>query len=433
MQSSHLEKIFYHYALENLEFLNVVKSRFFDSPDIKKLYEISIEFYERYNKKPTRQQVRELVKSKGLHEELSEQKVDLIYEVNMNEYDAEWLRESAEAWVEYKNLDTSVHDLISYLKTTKIGVENVKDVVQNAKSLINDRNNIQFGFDEGLDFFNPDSHVQPTSDTFSTGYPYMDLVLGGGFYTKALFCFIGEMKIGKSIWLANIAANSVRLGYNTAVLSLEMRDRKLVKRLGANLLNINMKEYANAAQDVAGMKRKISTVGHDTLQTPGQLFVKEFPTSSAGVPDIERWLQKMEEIKGMKFKVIVLDYINILKNWRNPNSENMYMKIKQIAEDLRAMAMRNEWAIITATQVNRSGFGSTDLNATNISESAALGHTVDAMFGIIQDEIMHANREYILKLIANRDDGYKNSRKKFLINYDYMRIIEDGDSQIITE
>ena len=433
MQSSHLEKIFYHYALENLEFLNVVKSRFFDSPDIKKLYEISIEFYERYNKKPTRQQVRELVKSKGLHEELSEQKVDLIYEVNMNEYDTEWLRESAEAWVEYKNLDTSVHDLISYLKTTKIGVENVKDVVQNAKSLINDRNNIQFGFDEGLDFFNPDSHVQPTSDTFSTGYPYMDLVLGGGFYTKALFCFIGEMKIGKSIWLANIAANSVRLGYNTAVLSLEMRDRKLVKRLGANLLNINMKEYANAAQDMAGMKRKISTVGHDTLQTPGQLFVKEFPTSSAGVPDIERWLQKMEEIKGMKFKVIVLDYINILKNWRNPNSENMYMKIKQIAEDLRAMAMRNEWAIITATQVNRSGFGSTDLNATNISESAALGHTVDAMFGIIQDEIMHANREYILKLIANRDDGYKNSRKKFLINYDYMRIIEDGDSQIITE
>ena len=433
MVSVHLEKIFYHYALENLEFLNVVKSRFFDSPDIKKLYEISIEFYERYNKKPTRQQVRELVKSKGLHEELSEQKVDLIYEVNMNEYDTEWLRESAEAWVEYKNLDTSVHDLISYLKTTKIGVENVKDVVQNAKALINDRNNIQFGFDEGLDFFNPDSHVQPTSDTFSTGYPYMDLVLGGGFYTKALFCFIGEMKIGKSIWLANIAANSVRLGYNTAVLSLEMRDRKLVKRLGANLLNINMKEYANAAQDVSGMKRKISTVGHDTLQTPGQLFVKEFPTSSAGVPDIERWLQKMEEIKGMKFKVIVLDYINILKNWRNPNSENMYMKIKQIAEDLRAMAMRNEWAIITATQVNRSGFGSTDLNATNISESAALGHTVDAMFGIIQDEIMHANREYILKLIANRDDGYKNSRKKFLINYDYMRIIEDGDSQIITE
>jgi hypothetical protein len=79
---------------------------------------------------------------------------------------------------------------------------------------------------------------------------------------------------------------------------------------------------------------------------------------------------------------------------------------------------------------HNSGFGSTDLSITNISESAALGHTVDAMFGIIQDELMHSNREYMLKLLANRDDGYKNSRKKFLINYDLMRITEDPDSPI---
>jgi len=212
-----------------------------------------------------------------------------------------------------------------------------------------------------------------------------------------------------------------------------MRDRKLVKRLGANLLGIPMKEYAESARDSVSLKQKLGNLGYSELRTPGKLFVKEFPTSSAGVPDVERYLKKMEELKGIKFKVIILDYINILKNWRNPNSENTYMKIKQIAEDLRAMAMRNDWAIVTATQINRSGFGSTDLNATNISESAALGHTVDAMFGIIQDEIMHANREYILKLIANRDDGFKNSRRKFLINYDLMRITEDPNTQIMLE
>lgn len=82
---------------------------------------------------------------------------------------------------------------------------------------------------------------------------------------------------------------------------------------------------------------------------------------------------------------------------------------------------------------HNSGFGSTDLTATNMSESSALGHTVDAMFGIIQDEIMHANREYMLKTIANRDEGYKNSRRKFIINYDYMRLMEDPDSTIIIE
>ena len=419
--------------MDRRELLDVVKSRFFDTADIRKVYEIAQEFTEKYNDIPTRSQINELIKMKGLSDELDNKKIDYLYEVNLKEYEDEWLRETAESWIEYKNLDLSVYDLLNYLKTTKVTTENVKDVVQNAKNIITERNNIQFNFDEGLDFFNPESHHQPSTDTFSTGIPMMDLVLGGGWYSKALFCFIGEMKIGKSIWLANVAANSVKLGYNTAVLSLEMRDRKLIKRLGANLLGINMKEYDVIAEDRTMMKHKISNMGYESLQVPGKLYVKEFPTSSAGVPDIERYLIKMEEIKGIKFKVIVLDYINILKNWRNPNSENTYMKIKQIAEDLRAMAMRNNWAIITATQINRSGFGSTDLSANNISESAALGHTVDAMFGIIQDEIMHANREYILKLIANRNDGYKNARQRFLISYDLMRITQDPDSQMTSE
>ena len=433
MVATHLEKIFFHYLIERRELLDIVKSRFFDTADIRKIYEIVQEFSEKYTDVPTRSQINELIKMKGLSEELDSKKIDYLYEVNLKEYEEEWLKETAESWIEYKNLDLSVYDLLNYLKTTKVTTENVKDVVQNAKNIITERNNIQFNFDEGLDFFNPESHLQPATDTFSSGIPMMDLVLGGGWYSKALFCFIGEMKIGKSIWLANVAANSVKLGYNTAVLSLEMRDRKLIKRLGANLLGINMKEYDNLAEDKTLMKQKIANMGYESLQVPGKLYVKEFPTSSAGVPDIERYLCKMEEIKGIKFKVIVLDYINILKNWRNPNSENTYMKIKQIAEDLRAMAMRNNWAIVTATQINRSGFGSTDLSANNISESAALGHTVDAMFGIIQDEIMHANREYILKLIANRNDGYKNARQKFLISYDLMRITQDPDSQMTSE
>lgn len=353
MVSSHLEKLFYHYLMERKELANIVKPRFFESEDIKKLYDVSTEFISKYNAAPTKNQLVELCKTRGIADELPESKIELIFDVNLREYDEEWLRESSEAWIEYKNLDISVYDLIAYLKTTNINAENVKEVVQTAKSLINDRNNIQFGFDEGLDFFNPTSHLQPSTDTFSSGYPYIDLCLGGGFYSKALFCFIGEMKIGKSIWLANMAANSVKMGYNTAVISLEMRDRKVIKRLGANLLGITMREYANTADDSVGMKKKLTGIGYDSLQVPGKLFVKEFPTSAAGVPDIEMWLKKMEEMKGIKFKVIVLDYVNILKNWRNPNTENTYMKIKQIAEDLRAMAMRNDWAIVTATQVNR--------------------------------------------------------------------------------
>jgi hypothetical protein len=197
MMATHLEKIFFHYLLERRELLGIVKSRFFETADIRKIYEVIQEFSEKYNETPSKSQVNELIKMKGLTEELDATKIDYIYEVNLKEYEEDWLRETAESWIEYKNLDLSVFDLLNYLKTTKVTTENVKDVVQNAKNIITERNNIQFNFDEGLDFFNPESHIQPAADTFSSGIPMVDLVLGGGWYSKALFCFIGEMKIGK--------------------------------------------------------------------------------------------------------------------------------------------------------------------------------------------------------------------------------------------
>jgi len=431
MVSVHLEKIFFQYVLNTNDYIHLIKPKFFETDAIQKLFAISSAFYSKYQKPPTRSQIEELVKLKGWEEDITNSKLDIIYNVDINSYDIVWLKENLEAWVEYKNLDVSVFDLLNYLKTTNVTTENIKDVVQTAKSIILERNNIDFQFDTGLDFFNPDSHEQPITDTFSTGFPYIDLVSGGGFSVKTLWVFLGQAKVGKSIWLANLAASCVLQGYNTAYVSLEMRDRKVVKRLGANLLGIPMSDYNTLDKD--NLKQRLKNVGYNSLTIPGKLFVKEYPTSSASVQDMERWLLKMEENQGFKFKTVFIDYINIMRNWRNPGSENTYMKIKQLAEDLRAMAMRNNWAIITATQVNRAGFDSTDLSFTNVSESAALLHTVDAMFGIIQDPIMHHNREYILKLLANRDDGHKNTKRKFNINYDLMRITEDPHTEMWTE
>lgn len=234
-----------------------------------------------------------------------------------------------------------------------------------------------------------------------------------------------------SMFLCNLACQGVRMGYNVAYISLEMADTKVVKRLGCNLLNVPSAEYDSLAENPSAVKKKFSNISSDALSVPGALRVKEFPTSTAGVPDVESWLKRMEEMERLKFKLVVVDYIGIMKNWRNPNTENMYMKIKQIAEDLRAMAMRNGWCVVTASQFNRGAYNTNDVTIEQIAESAGLVHTVDGMFGIIQDEMMYMNSEYLVKTLANRDGGLKNSKKRFVISYDYMRISEDMNSQII--
>lgn len=197
MTSVHLEKIFYHNLLNSKDYIHLVKPRFFETETIRECFKIAIEFYDKYFSPPTRQQLNELIKIKGLEDKLTPDKVDIIYDVDLSTYDSDWLQDNVQTWIEYKNLDTSVFDLINYLQTTTVNPENIKDVVNNAKSIILERNNIEFKFDGGLDFFNPESHEQHISDTFSTGYPYLDLVTGGGFSIKTLWVLMGQAKVGK--------------------------------------------------------------------------------------------------------------------------------------------------------------------------------------------------------------------------------------------
>jgi replicative DNA helicase len=217
--------------------------------------------------------------------------------------------------------------------------------------------------------------------------------------------------------------NYVKAGYDVAVITAEMAEIDFTYRIGSNLLNIPISDYEKYAKNPDQIKSKLANLRGGVIP-PGNLFVKEYPTSQATVPDIEGYLKELESTKGVKLKAIIIDYINILSNCRNPNSENTYMKIKQIAEDLRAMAVRNEWIIITATQINRGGYDSTELNMGHIAESAGLSHTADVIYGIIQDSTMLVNNEYFLKLLKIRNGSGKSSRCLYKIDYKYMRLIE---------
>lgn len=425
MDLSHSENIILRNVLSSPNYLDTCKKEFFKNESFGEIISAAKEFWDRYHEMPTADQLIEAFKLKGKKDDIDSAEIKSVYEIDLSKYEDQWLKETTEFFIEYKNLTKSAVDALKYIQSTPVSSENIKGVIDTFKNIIVERNNLDFSFDEGLDFFNPESHKQFTQNTFSSGYPFIDTVLGGGFSAKALYVFMGMPKVGKSLWLGNLASQAVRSGHNVAIISLEMGDRKYIKRLGANLLGIPVKEYSNAADDEQLIKKKLGSMTYDNLKVPGHLLIKEFPTSQASVNDIEKYLKKVEEIKGIKFKVVIVDYINIMKNWRNPNSENTYMKIKQIAEDLRGMAMSNTWSIVTATQTKQGDFDASDLSINSAAESSGLVATVDGMFGIIQDPIMYANKEYKLKILANRDDGYKNAYKVFGVDYRYMRITED--------
>jgi hypothetical protein len=251
-----------------------------------------------------------------------------------------------------------------------------------------------------------------------------------------LACFVGAPKIGKSLWMQNLCAESVKKGENCAYITLELPEEMVTSRIGANIFSIPSLEYEKYTKDPVLFKDKILNFRKGCLVEPGQLKVKFFPTSSLSVIELEAYLLQQEEkmsVNGVpfKFKNVFVDYLNIMKNYRNPNSENTYMKIKQLAEDIKAMGAKNGWAIITATQTNRSAFDADDITAAQVSESSGLGATVDIMFAIIADPLMKAQGKYYLKCIYDRVSPQENKKKLFDCNFNYLRLTENPDENII--
>ena len=421
------EKIFFRLSLQKPKYLQAIKSGFYTSEEIDVLSYLANKFYSKFNETPSQEQIKLLISNSKKAAKVTDNILDMLFQVDLDQYDEEWLVSTAESWIKWRTFDTSLFDTIEYIKTTQVTPENADSVIQKVKNLINDRNNLTFNSDLGLNFFDVDSHDQKDAEKVSTGYNFLDRLLGGG-YDKGgnLIVYAGEQNIGKSIYLANDAANFVKMGTNTVVVTAEMAAHKFVKRIGSNLLNININDYGEKAKNKEHIKRRLETVG-DGFTPPGQLFIKQFPTSQATVLDIEAYVNQIEEERQIKVGAVIIDYINILANYRNQNTENTYMKIKQIAEDLRAMGIRNNWLIVTATQITRNGYNSSDIGMTDIAESAGLSHTADVMLGIIQDDMMRANSEYWLKLLKIRDGEGKGTKCKLNIDWNYMRLLETDE------
>lgn len=415
------EKIFFNFFLKKPHYLKTVKPGFFSNSDIDHIAKLSKDFYLKFGESPSKDQMKALVTDDPT--DIPTEIIDQIYSTNLAEYDEDWLKRTGESWIKWRHFDKQLVKTIEYIKTQNVSPENVEDVVQRAIGMISTDGSISFDADLGLDFFDPEDHKQSLTEKIATGWNFIDNISGGGYDPKSLVVYAGEQGIGKSIWLANDAANFIRMGHNVCFVTAEMSASKVIKRIGSNLLSISMQEYDQKSGNKDYIKRRLEKITRG-LMPPGKLFVKEYPTSQATVLDIEAYIKELEEITEHRVNVLIVDYINILCNYRNPNTENTYMKIKQISEDLRALAVKRNMLVLSATQITRGGWDSTEIKMENIAESAGLAHTADVVYALIQDSMMHANKEYWLKVLKIRDGQGKGTRCRFEINYEYMRLTE---------
>ena len=85
--------------------------------------------------------------------------------------------------------------------------------------------------------------------------------------------------------------------------------------------------------------------------------------------------------------------------------------------------------IISATQTTRSGYGSTDVDLTDTSESFGLPATADLMFALISTEELEGMNQIMVKQLKNRYNDL-TSNKRFCVGIDRakMRLYDVEDS-----
>ena len=408
-------------SLDKREIIPMIKANYFNDDTLQRLYRESKKFFLEYKKVPTKNELRELANLANL--DLPEDKFNKVFAVDLTSYNYDFLFKYTKAFIFYKNLNESVIDVLSYLKTTDINPENVELITNEVRSKFNDKLNVSFtNAESGLDFFNPVDHVQLSKIGNPTGFKFFDKTLGGGWNPKTLVVFQGRPKVGKSMVLGNIAARSFQIGNTTGLVTVELSARSYMKRIGSNILNIRSDDYAGITDAAAAklVQDKIIAM-RDSGQLKGDLHLMEFSTGGATAIDIENHFLRLENRHNKKFRVIVVDYLNLMRPLKDQNG--LYEKIKAISEELRGVAMRNEWCIISATQVKREDVGNFDLGMESVAESFGLIHTVDSLFGLMRSPLESRMK---IKAIANRDNGYEESYKFYTMVKDYFRLSEES-------
>ena len=219
---------------------------------------------------------------------------------------------------------------------------------------------------------------------------------------------------GKSLFMCHLASSVLLQGKNVLYITLEMAEEKIAERIDANLLNVPIQQLTELPK--AMFENKVSAL---SKKTQGTLIIKEYPTSSAHSGHFRSLLNELALKKSFRPDIIFIDYLNICASSRYKTnlSVNSYSYIKAIAEELRGLAVEFNVPIFSATQTTRSGFGSSDPELTDTSESFGLPATADMMFALIRSDELDNLGQIMVKQLKNRYCDL-TMNKRFVVGID---------------
>jgi replicative DNA helicase len=433
-----LEKVFFNYILVNKKYFEIVKPFFFRNSEIQFVYGVVRNYMlvASDSKIPSPRQILDMVNLEDKEGVITKDILKSILQVDLKEYDEKnFIEPKFNAWVLSNRLKTGTVDIIDETRNLDSISEFEKaiEAANRIKAIVDEMSSTNFVQDDdlGSDFDEPENHVQDSSKfKVKCGFDTIDHMLGGGWDISTLNVIMAQTNGGKSLWMQNFAVRAADMGFNVLYVTLEMSERKVMKRLGAMRLKIPINDYDKMSNDVNLIKKRIANLskqeGGDIFDKKvGKIITKFWAAGTATCSDFDNYIQKLKEKKDIKIDMIIVDYITLIAPVKGLGGDNLYTKGKHLAEGLRALGAKYQCPVITGVQVAKDAWNSSDITLESVPESKAIAETADTFFAIIRTEEMKRQNLYRFKLLKQRDGDFLKSQIKLNLNPTYLTL--EGD------
>lgn len=396
-----------------------IKADYFDDGSLRKIFDTYSTYVEEYKAPPSIEALKiSLDKRKDLNEESYK---NIMSEVNSLATDSstniDFLVAETEKFCQDKDLFNSIRKAILIMDGQD--KENDKGSIP---ELLSASLGISFDSSVGHDFIEDAESRYDFYHRKEERLPFdidiLNKITKGGLPRKSMTVLLATTGGGKSLLKCHFAANALLQGKNVVYITMEMAEERIAERIDANMMDVTLDELKVLPRDV--YTKRIERI---RSKTKGKLVIKEYPTGSAHAGHFRHLLNELKMKQGFKPDIVCIDYLNICASSRvkGAAAANSYTLVKSIAEEIRGLAMEYNCAVITSSQFNRDGYGNSDVDLTNTSESMGITHTADCILGLITTEELDGLGQLMIKQLKNRW-GDISFYRRFVVGIDRSKM-----------
>ena len=395
-----------------------LKRDYFIDNNEKIIYDRIKDFIDQYNSIPNKDAlVISVQNDKSLTEDQYKEIVDSISLLDKTEHNRDWLYKETEKFCKDKAIYNAILSSIAIIdgRDKAKSEDGIPQLLQDALGVCFD-NNVGHDYIQNAESRYEFYHRVESRVPFDLDY--FNKITNGGMPNKTLNVCLAGTGVGKSLFMCHVAASVLSQNKNVLYITLEMAEERIAERIDANLMNITMDQLKDLPKSL--FDSRIEKIRN---KTEGNLIIKEYPTAGAHTGHFKALLNELQLKKQFKPDIIIIDYLNICASSRFKSGSNInsYTLIKSIAEELRGLAVEENVPILSATQTTRGGYGNTDVELTDTSESFGLPATVDFMFALISTEELEQLNQLMVKQLKNRYND-PTSNKRFMIGIDRAKM-----------